>query len=53
MQATHTQFECRTRLRVRPRKDKRGVDLISDELPFGALWSLVRLLVDRFCVTCC
>jgi hypothetical protein len=23
---------------VRPRKDRRGVDLISDVLPFGALW---------------
>jgi hypothetical protein len=23
---------------VRPRKEKRGVDLISDALPFGALW---------------
>jgi hypothetical protein len=23
---------------VRPRKDKRGVDLISDALPFGRLW---------------
>ena len=23
---------------VRPRKDKRGVDLISGALPFGALW---------------
>ena len=23
---------------VRPRKDHRGVDLISDELPFGRLW---------------
>jgi hypothetical protein len=23
---------------VRPRKDKRGVDLISDTLPFGRLW---------------
>ena len=23
---------------VRPRKDKRGVDLISDMLPFGRLW---------------
>jgi hypothetical protein len=23
---------------VRPRKDKRGVDLISDMLPFGGLW---------------
>src|SRR5438552_12409996 len=32
----------RSRLRhvyeVRPRKDKRGVNLISDELPFGRLW---------------
>jgi hypothetical protein len=24
--------------RIRPRKDKRGVDLISDALPFGGLW---------------
>jgi hypothetical protein len=23
---------------VRPRKDKLGVDLISDVLPFGGLW---------------
>jgi len=23
---------------VRPRKDKRGVDLVSDALPFGRLW---------------
>jgi hypothetical protein len=23
---------------IRPRKDKRGVDLISDALPFGSLW---------------
>ena len=23
---------------VRPRKDKRGVDLFSDALPFGRLW---------------
>jgi hypothetical protein len=23
---------------VRPRKDKRGFDLISDTLPFGRLW---------------
>ena len=23
---------------VRPRKDKRGVDLISDAMPFGRLW---------------
>ncbi len=25
---------------VRPRKDKRGIDLISDALPFGRLWYL-------------
>ena len=25
---------------IRPRKDKRGVDLISDALPFGGLWYL-------------
>jgi len=25
---------------VRPRKDKHGVDLISDVLPFGRLWYL-------------
>jgi hypothetical protein len=31
MQATHV-YE------VRPRKNKRGVDLISDALPFGRLW---------------
>jgi hypothetical protein len=24
--------------KVRPRKDHRGVDLISDVLPFGRLW---------------
>ena len=24
--------------KIRPRKDKRGVDLISDALPFGRLW---------------
>jgi hypothetical protein len=23
---------------VRPRRDKRGVDLVSDALPFGRLW---------------
>jgi hypothetical protein len=28
---------------VRPRKDKRGVDLISDALPFGRLWYAERL----------
>jgi hypothetical protein len=31
MQSTHIH-------EVRPRKDKRGVDLISDALPFGRLW---------------
>ena len=25
---------------IRPRKDKRGVDLISDALPFSGLWYL-------------
>jgi hypothetical protein len=25
-------------LEVRPRKDRRGFDLISDALPFGGLW---------------
>jgi hypothetical protein len=32
MQSTINVYE------VRPRKDKRGVDLISDALPFGRLW---------------
>jgi hypothetical protein len=27
---------------VRPRRDKRGVDLISDALPFGRLWSQIQ-----------
>jgi hypothetical protein len=26
------------RYEVRPRKDKRGFDLISEQLPFGSLW---------------
>ena len=26
--------------KVRPRKDRRGFDLISDALPFGGLWYL-------------
>ncbi len=26
---------------VRPRKDKRDVDLISDVLPFGRLWYVI------------
>jgi hypothetical protein len=32
MQSTMHAYE------VRPRKDNRGVDLISDVLPFGRLW---------------
>jgi hypothetical protein len=32
MQSTMHAYE------VRPRKDRRGVDLISDALPFGRLW---------------
>jgi hypothetical protein len=31
---------------VRPRKDKRGVDLISDALPFGRLWNCPRIVFD-------
>jgi hypothetical protein len=31
---TSSQHTCE----VRPRKDHRGVDLISDALPFGRLW---------------
>ena len=38
---------------VRPRKDKRGVDLISDALPFGRLWygepDAIRDAVDNDC----
>jgi hypothetical protein len=29
---------CNQALTDRPRKDKRGFDLISDALPFGGLW---------------
>ena len=29
---------AKTRYKVRPRKDHRGIDLISDALPFGRLW---------------
>jgi hypothetical protein len=31
---------------VRPRKDHRGVDLISDVLPFGRLWNWARIVFD-------
>jgi len=30
--------KTRTVYELRPRKDKRGFDLISDALPFGRLW---------------
>ena len=30
--------ECCPRYEIRPRNDQRGVDLISDALPFGRLW---------------
>ena len=58
-------IECRitdTRLRVRPRKDHRGVGLMSDVLLFGRLWydgrnalsngfldCLAQLLVGSLC----
>jgi hypothetical protein len=32
---------------VRARKDKRGVDLVSDSLPFGRLWYNPRLARNR------
>ena len=35
---TPLQFKLMHGYEVRPRKDKRGVDLISDALPFGGLW---------------
>jgi hypothetical protein len=28
---------------IRPRADKRGIDLISDVLPFGPLWYAVKV----------
>jgi hypothetical protein len=31
---------------VRPRSDKRGVDLISDVLPFSRLWQRARIVFD-------
>jgi hypothetical protein len=31
-------IKCAHEYEVRPRKDHRGVDLISDTLPFGRLW---------------
>ena len=35
---------------VRPRKDKRGVALISDVLPFGRLWYDERGVALRSCL---
>jgi hypothetical protein len=32
---------------VRPRNDKRGVDLISDTLPFGRLWYAERNAISN------
>lgn len=32
---------------VRPRKDKRGVDIICDALPFGKLWYAGKSAVDN------
>jgi hypothetical protein len=32
---------------VRPRKDKRGVDLISDALPFGQSTGIAGAVLDR------
>jgi hypothetical protein len=37
-QAPATRSVLRTFTKVRPRKDKRGADLISDALPFRRLW---------------
>jgi len=31
---------------VMPRKDKRGVDLTSDALPFGRLWKRATIVFD-------
>jgi hypothetical protein len=39
--------------KIRPRKDKRGVDLISDALPFGRLWSRTRLRLDSLSAQGC
>ena len=34
----HPEMKANHVYEVRPRKDRRGFDLISDELPFGRLW---------------
>jgi hypothetical protein len=38
MRLTATRSPAPHVYQVRPRKDHRGVDLISDTLPFGGLW---------------
>jgi len=42
-----TMFKAPHLYEVRPRKDKRGVDLISDVLPFGRLWHGGRNVVSN------
>jgi hypothetical protein len=37
-ECSHVMTSSKHVYEVRPRKDKRGVDLISDALPFGGLW---------------
>jgi len=37
-ECSHVMTSSKHVYEVRPRKDKRGVDLISDALPFGRLW---------------
>jgi len=37
------------RFEIRPRKDHRGVDLISDALPFGRLWYDTPDPCNRLC----
>ena len=39
--------------KVRPRKDHRGVDLISDVLPFGRLWYAELREVSQPITSCC
>ena len=38
-ECSHVMISSKRVYEVRPRKDKRDVDLISDALPFGGLWS--------------
>jgi hypothetical protein len=43
----HSESESEPRLRSAPRSDHRGVDLISDALPFGRLWYAEPNAVER------